>query len=447
MKLCGNYQKHFVVHGHDVGGHARDYLTGLLGRNIRKSIGRIEEELPDGNYQGLQQFISDSPWDERALMSQVRAEAEAVLGRHRDTALYLDETSFVKKGNASVGVQRQYCGRLGKLDNCQVGVFACLGRGERAALVDFRLFLPESWAQDSERCRKAKVPETERKHQTKGQLALAMVRQARAEELSYNWVGGDEIYGNNRPLTDALEEDGEIFLMDINSTHQLWDRDPAGTVPTSAAGVGRPRTQRVLTDCQAVKKSAAQWAAAHLAKEGRVMLLRASTRGPLRAKIWVKAVWQWEPTDPQARRRLLVVRQEQDGTFKYSLSNAAADTTWERLAYMQTQRFWIERAFQDAKSELGMADYEVRGWKGWHHHMALVCLALVFTLKERIAQAGSVPLLSVRDIVELLEIYLPRRSREPDDVLAAMTLRHQARQQAIDSAHKKNRKAKIMLTK
>ena len=447
MKLCGNYQKHFVVHGHDVGGHARDYLTGLLGRNIRKSIGRIEEELPDGNYQGLQQFISDSPWDERALMSQVRAEAEAVLGRHRDTALYLDETSFVKKGNASVGVQRQYCGRLGKLDNCQVGVFACLGRGERAALVDFRLFLPESWAQDSERCRKAKVPETERKHQTKGQLALAMVRQARAEELSYNWVGGDEIYGNNRPLTDALEEDGENFLMDINSTHQLWDRDPAGTVPTSAAGVGRPRTQRVLTDCQAVKKSAAQWAAAHLAKEGRVMLLRASTRGPLRAKIWVKAVWQWEPTDPQARRRLLVVRQEQDGTFKYSLSNAAADTTWERLAYMQTQRFWIERAFQDAKSELGMADYEVRGWKGWHHHMALVCLALVFTLKERIAQAGSVPLLSVRDIVELLEIYLPRRSREPDDVLAAMTLRHQARQQAIDSAHKKNRKAKIMLTK
>ena len=447
MKLCGNYQEHFIVHGRDVGGHARDYLTGLLGRNVRKSIGRIEEELPDSNYQGLQQFISDSPWDERALMSQVRAEAEAVLGRHRDTALYLDETSFVKKGNASVGVQRQYCGRLGKLDNCQVGVFACLGRGERSALVDFRLFLPQSWADDPERCQKAKVPETERKHQTKAQLALALVRQARTEELSYNWVGGDEIYGNNRPLTDALEDDGEIFLMDISSTHQLWDRDPAGTVPASAAGGGRPRTQRVVTDGQAVKKSAAQWTAAHLAKEGREIRLRSSTRGPLRAKIWVKPVWQWEPADPQARRRWLVVRQEQDGTFKYSLSNAAADTTWERLAYMQTQRFWIERAFQDAKSELGMADYEVRGWKGWHHHMALVCLALVFTLKERIAQAGSVPLLSVRDIVELLEVYLPRRSREPDDVLAAMALRHEARQKVIDSAHKKNRKSKIILTK
>jgi hypothetical protein len=111
----------------DISDHARHYLTG------RKRIGRIEEELPDSRYQGLQQFISDSPWDDRALLQQVRGEAEALLGRHRDTALYLDETSFAKKGAASVGVPRQDCGRLGKLENCQVGVFACLGRGDRAA--------------------------------------------------------------------------------------------------------------------------------------------------------------------------------------------------------------------------------------------------------------------------------------------------------------------------
>jgi SRSO17 transposase len=447
MELCADYQKHFIVHGRDVGEHARHYLTGLLGRNIRKSIGRIEADLPAGNYQGLQQFISDSPWDERALMSQVRAEAEAVLGRHRDTALYLDETSFVKKGTASVGVQRQYCGRLGKLDNCQAGVFACLGRGARAALVDFRLFLPESWAQDPVRCQKVKVPETERRHQTKAQLALAMVRQARAEGLSYHWVGGDEIYGNNRPLTDALDDAGEIFLMDIASTHRLWADDPAGAVPASTKGKGRPRTQRVVTAGQADKKSAAQWGTANFAGESRELLLRTSTKGPLRAKIWVKEVWQWEPADERARRRLLVIRQEQDGAFKYSLTNAASDTTWERLAYRQTQRFWIERAFQDAKSELGMADYEVRGWKGWQHHMALVCLALVFTLKERIAQAESLPLLSVRDIVELLEIYLPRRPQTPDEVRAAMARRHQARQKSIDFAQTKSKKPKTIITK
>lgn len=436
MQFCAEYQKHFHGHRRDVSGHARDYLTGLLGRNVRKNIGRIGEELPAADYQSLQQFISDSPWDERALLTQVRAEAEALLGRHRDTALYLDETSFVKKGAASVGVQRQYCGRLGKLENCQVGVFACLGRGERTALVDFRLFLPEAWAADAARCRKVKVPETERRHQTKGQLALAMVRQARTDGVSFRWVGGDEIYGNNRPLTDALEADGEVFLMDINANHQLWDRDPAGLVPVAAGGQGRPPTRRAAA-AGAVKNSAAGWTQAQFAAENRELVLRESTRGPLRAKIWAREVWQWEPSDAQARRRWLVVRQEADGTFKYSLSNAAPDTAWERLAYMQTQRFWIERAFQDAKSELGMADYEVRGWKGWHHHMAMVCLALLFTLKERLALAESVPLLSVRDIVELLEIYLPRRSREPADVLAALAQRHHTRQKAIDSARKK----------
>lgn len=438
MSLCADYQKHFRMQRRDMGDHARHYLTGLLGRNVRKSIGRIEEELPDSNYQGLQQFISDSPWDDQALLRQVRGEAEALLGRHRDTALYLDETSFVKKGNASVGVQRQYCGRLGKIENCQVGVFACLGRGERTALVDFRLFLPESWANDPVRCQKARVPAAEQRHQTKAELALALVRTARAEGLSYQWVGGDEVYGNNRNLTDALDDDGEIFLMDIAATHQLWERDPAGGVPATGTGLGRPRCRRVATDDQAVKKGAAQWAAAHFAAESREVLLRESTRGPRRTKLWVKPVWQWEPTDPVARRRLLIVRQEADGPFKYSLSNAAADAPWERLGYMQTQRFWIERAFQDAKSELGMADYEVRGWRGWHHHQTMVCLALLFTLKERLAHAAEAPRLSVRDIVDLLESYLPRRSRDPATVLAALTRRHQIRQKTIDNARKKS---------
>ena len=305
MSWCADYQKHFRMQRRDMGDHARHYLTGLLGRNVRKSIGRIGEELAESNYQGLQQFISDSPWDEQAVLRQVRGEAEALLGSHRDTALYLDETSFVKKGNASVGVQRQYCGRLGKIENCQVGVFACLGRGERTALVDFRLFLPASWANDPARCQKAKVPAAEQRHQNNAELALALVRTARTEDLSYQWVGGDEVYGNNRNLTDALDDAGESFLMDIAATHQLWDRDPAGAVP--AAGLRRPRSRRVATAEQAVKKGAAQWAAAHFAAESREVLLRESTRGPLRAKLWVKAVWQWEPAEPAARRRWLVI--------------------------------------------------------------------------------------------------------------------------------------------
>ena len=121
-EFCDRFGRHFVIHGNDSSGHARHYLSGLLGCARRKNIGRIGEDVAESNYQGMQQFISDSPWDHAALLADVAREAEGLLGGHRDTALYLDETSFVKKGDASVGVQRQYCGRLGKLENCQVGV-------------------------------------------------------------------------------------------------------------------------------------------------------------------------------------------------------------------------------------------------------------------------------------------------------------------------------------
>ena len=437
--FCDVFSHHFLVKGKDIGHHAKSYLSGLLGTARRKNIGRIEEDVVASNYQGMQQLLSDSPWDEEALLNEISRQAEGLLGGHRDAALYLDESSFVKKGEASVGVQRQYCGRLGKVENCQVGVFACLGRAHRALLVDFRLFLPEAWAGSAERCAKVKVPEEQRVHRTKAELALALVERARARGLSYQWVGGDEVYGNNASLTDALEDGGETFLMDVASTLKVWDRDPCPRVPATPARRGRPSSVQVAKP-GAIYQTVAEWTAQKFAAHSRVVRLRSTTKEPLEYRLWVQEVWQWEKGRGAARRRLLIVRQEADGTHKYSLSNAPADTTWERLGYMQAQRFWIERAFQDAKSELGMAQYEVRTWRGWHHHLALVCLAMLFVLKERVLAAGHSPLLSARDVVELLDFYLPRRSRDPDEILRAIQARHRQRFQATKSYRKKRRK-------
>lgn len=203
MELCNDYGKHFVLQGRDVSAHARSYLSGLLGTQRRKNIERIGEDVEESNYQGMQQLISDSPWEDAAVLTQLAQEAGALLGGHRHSALYLDETSFVKKGQASVGVQRQYCGRLGKLENCQVGVFGCLGREQRVALVDYRLFLPQGWVEDEERCAKAKIPEAHQVHRTKAELALEIVRHSRQRGLRFAWVGGDEVYGANKALTDA----------------------------------------------------------------------------------------------------------------------------------------------------------------------------------------------------------------------------------------------------
>ena len=367
MEFCDRFGRHFLIHGNDSSAHARHYLSGLLGVARRKNIGRIGEDVAASNYQGMQQFISDSPWDHGALVAEVAREADALLGGHRDTALYLDETSFVKKGDASVGVQRQYCGRLGKLENCQVGVFACLGRGDRAALVDFRLFLPAEWAADEARCQRVKVPVIERVHRTKAELALVLVEAARARGSSHQWIGGDEVYGNNRGLTDALDDLGETFLMDVAKNLKVWDADPQPRSPEPAPR-GRPATRARAGATAARAWEVSALSAAHFENENRRLTVRQTTKGPLRVQLWVRRVWLWDPRhDTPARERLLVVRREADGTHKYSLSNAPAETPWERLGYMQCQRFFIERAFQDAKSELGLAHYEVRGWRGWHH--------------------------------------------------------------------------------
>lgn len=243
-EFCRVFSEHFVVWGRDMSPHARHYLSGLLGTQRRKNIGRIEEDVAGSNYQGMQQFITDSPWEENALLDDVAREADALLGKHPDSSLLLDESGFVKKGNASVGVQRQYCGRVGKIENCQVGVFACLGRGERATLVDFRLFLPEAWVDDEERCKKVRIPEQERRHRTKTQLALGMVEAAKRRELSYQWIGGDEVYGNNTTLTDALDDMGEVFLMDVARNLCVWDRNP-DPQPAPENRHGRPCTRRV----------------------------------------------------------------------------------------------------------------------------------------------------------------------------------------------------------
>lgn len=448
IDCCGMFEHHFIVRGHDVIHHARHYLSGLLGTRRRKNIECIRSDVADSDYEGMQQFVSDSPWDHTAVMDQIAREAEATLGGTADTGLYVDETSCVKKGEASVGVQRQYCGRLGKVENCQVGVFLSLGRGVRAALVDFRLFLPKAWAKDAKRCAKAKVPEAHRVHRTKPELALEMVAAARARGSTHRWVGGDAAYGSNHAFTTALEDMGETFLMDVACKLRVWENDPGPQLPPPKPGrKGRPRKrdQAVPATAKAVRVDVLT--TRNFATAAREVTIRDATKGPLHAKVWVRPVWVWDGKSPAARQRLLIVRQEADGTFKYALSNAAADTPWERLAFMQAQRFWIERCFQDAKSELGMAQYEVRGWRGWHHHMTLVCLAMLFLLQERCLAKQHTPLLSARDIVELLAIYLPRRPRDEAEVLRQMRRRHAARKRDLDNRRRRLRRAKSRFKK
>lgn len=435
-----NYSSHFLVWGRDLTPHASDYVSGLLGTERRKNLEGIHGDIPQSNYQGIQQFISDSPWDEAELMAHVAREVNGILGGHRHSALILDETTFVKKGTRSVGVQRQYCGRLGKTENCQMGVFACLGRGERASIVDFRLFLPESWARDADRCQKAGIPEEHRVHRSKQELALEMVQAARERGLDFQWVLADAAYGCGLEFGRAVEALGYKYMMDAAATTRVWTEDPQPSPPALSERRGRPNTRCRLGNEKAQGCKLEELVKARFGKQARELTIRQTTQGPLRAKVLIFSVWLWEEGTATSERRTVVAREYEDGKIKTSWTNAPEGTHETELAYLQAQRHWIERSFEDAKSELGMAEYEVRKWRGWSHHMAMVSLAMLFVLKERVAHAESAPLLSARDIVELLAFYLPRRGGTEQEIIDDLFRRHEQRHRASVSHAKKHRR-------
>lgn len=435
MDFCDRYAGHFIGRGYNSTSHARHYLSGLTGTQRRKNIETIENDVKGSDYQGLEQFISSSPWDHRALLDDVARGADEQFGDPEEASLNFDETSFLKKGRASAGVQRQWSGRAGKVENCQVGVFASLGRGERHALIDFELFLPEEWAADRERCGKAGIPEDKRTCKAKWELALDMARRARANGVRFGWIGVDSLYGHNNRFLNTLEDENEKFVADVRKDFKIWTGRPVVGIPEAPGRRGRTPTRLKLDKSRnrARLLTVSELVGERFEEHHQVLGYRQGAKGRLCARVWITTVWVWEGRwKGGPRKRRLIVRQDESGDFKYSLTNLPDPGDWQRDLYRQNQRFWIEHAFHEAKSQTGMAQYQVRVWRGWHHHMALVCLATLFMDEIKARHRTSEPLLSCRDITELLDYYLPRRHREEAEVHARIRKRHAARQRDLD---------------
>jgi len=396
----------------------------------RRNLERMVEKVPDTDWQVLQNFISHSPWDAQSLTKQMATAANAAIGGDADSCLLLDESGFSKKGQHSVGVSRQYNGRLGKVDHCQVAVFAALCRRKRVTLIDTRLYLPENWTTAKDRCRAAGVPATRQKFQKKAELALEMVQQARENGVVFEWVGGDAFYGDDPTLLRQLDQQGEMFMLDVHQDQRVYLEDPQPYIPKRQGRFGR-HPRRYHTDHPAVEVRT--WAAEQPQGAWHKIGLRSRTNGDHHAHVLHRLVWLWDGLEAQAHQwHLLVTRTPSSpGKLKYSLSNAPLDTPLPRLVFMQGQRYWIERALEDAKSELGMADYQVRGWTAWHHHMALVLLAQLFCLEIRLKYKTDHPLLSCHDVREVLAFLLPQRQTTVEEVLRQLLFRHQQRADSI----------------
>jgi SRSO17 transposase len=277
---------------------------------------------------------------------------------------------------------------------------------------------------------------------TKSQLSLDITRHARSLGIRYAWVGVDVGYGKEPQFLNTLDEKGEQFVADVHKDQTIYLEDPAPYVPQRRSSKGRAPS-RHKTD--ATKTTVAAWAASQPKEAWQRLRIRDSSKGRLEVDLLTRRVWVWLDKKQNVRRWHLVIRREvcARDNVKYSLSNAPAETPLKRLAFMQGQRYFVERSFQDAKGSAGMDHYQIRGWRAWHHHMALVMMSMLFMLETRTKQKESYPLLSCPDIVTLLAHFLPRRDVHPKEVLRQMEVRHRQRQASIDSAYARQELANV----
>jgi SRSO17 transposase len=436
MSFVKSFSHHFRSYRHDVTEKARQYASGLMQAGARKNMDRMAEVVPDSKSRNLQQFLTHSKWDARSVIDHVARDANQFLGDEQRAGLLIDESGFAKQGPMSVGVSRQWLGRLGKVDNGQVAVFGVLSRDRFAIPVDVKLYLPKKWTEDPKRCEKAGIPEAERVFRTKEQLALEIVSHARQNGLRYGWVGADAGYGKGPGFCLELDRMGERFVVDLHSDFPIYLEDPRPYLPEKTSRKG-PKFTRYRTDASSIEVKAAVEGLKLC--EQPVLKLRDTTRGPLKVRALRFPVYVWDREANQACRFFLLATQilGPKAETKISLSNAPETMKLKTLAWMQLQRYWVERAFEDAKSECGMADYQVRKWSAWHHHMALVMMAMLFMLNERVRHKDSYPLLSCSDIEELLSRFLPRRDVTREEVIRQLEYRHRKRLAAIQS-HSRN---------
>jgi len=369
--------------------HAYTYLMGLMACPERKSIEPIALCVGTGQVSGLQKFIAAAPWAYDDVLTELQAAAADELapsaaGSPVGFVGVLDESAFAKKGTHSVGVARQHNGRLGKEDNCQVGVFLVGVTPAGTALLDHRLYLPEPWCEGTPEAHarrdEAHVPE-DVSFRTKPQLAAELVRNvAVLGQVELDWVVADEAYGKAGDLLDELEELGQKYVMEVPVNTSVWTTDPAASVP-AYAGRGRKPTAPARDDVRAVAAVAAGLPAA----AWQALRVREGAVGPLVFEFAAVRVWAMRHRRPGPPIWLLIRRSlEAEPEVKYHVSNAGAEAPPGTLALVACSRFRVEEFFEACKSHLGMAQYETRSWAGWHHHMTLVGLAHLFVTLTRL---------------------------------------------------------------
>jgi SRSO17 transposase len=416
----------------DTSEYGYQYLSGLLRMDEERNIANIGRQtgVPEQN---MQHFISQSPWPGRAVIGGVQQEI-ALRGELSEGAmLLLDESADDKAGQWSVGASRQYNGRRGKVDNSQVGVYLTLAKGSFWTWVDGEIFLPEEWflPTAAEQRRRAGVP-VERVFQTKPELGWQMIQRVRAAGLPFDGVACDSLYGRDTTLRDRLAGAGIPYYADVPANTQVYLSEPEIGLPVHRRG-RKAEQPRVLSP-----RSRRVDALRHAPTTGwHTVELRPCERGLLIADFAVIPVWTVRE-DMTVHQETLIIRRDPSGKCSYLLSNAPATTPLPTLARRASQRYFIERSIQDAKSELGWDDFQATKFLAWEHQLALTILAAWFVAETKLDwaidhprdpallddyQVEVLPALSMANVRAMLCAALPLPQLTPADA-AALVVKH-----------------------
>ena len=338
------------------------YLRGLLGNVGRKNGWQLAEHAGERTPDGMQRLLATADWDPDRVRDDLRAYVVERLG-DVGAVLVVDETGFLKKGTTSVGVQRQYSGTAGKVDNCQLGVFLAYASPRGRAFIDRELYLPECWTDDPPRCRAARVPE-QVGFRTKPQLAQLMLERALDAGVPASWVTADEVDGGSPTLRQWLEGRGVSYVLAVKCTEPLAISGPDGPV-------------RATAEQLAAAVPAEQWVTASAGQGAKGRRLYDWTRIQLAT-----------PVTSEMARWLLVRRSRRDGELAFYACSGPAGTSLVGLVRVAGTRWAVEEGFEQAKGEVGLDHYEVRKWPGWYRHITLALLAHAFLAVTR-AQATS----------------------------------------------------------
>jgi SRSO17 transposase len=382
----------------DAAGHAdrrsplKNYCAGLLLPGERKSIEPMAARLaPDSvrrMHQSLHHLVADAPWNDEEMLRQVRQQVLPAMQENGPVVAWIvDDTGFPKQGKHSVGVARQYCGQIGKQDNCQAAVSLSVSTWNASLPIAWRLYLPEVWCQDSERRQKAGVPEGI-EFQTKPAIALEQMRHAMEQKVPVGVVLADAAYGNGMQFRTAISELGLQYAVAIESSTTIWEpgQQPL-PAPPPKPGRGAP-PKRLQRNAGHLPVSAKQLALGLPSKAWKDIGWRQGNKGTLRSRFAAVCVRpahrDYKRTEPHPEEWLLIEwpKKESEPT-KYWLSTLSAGTSLKSLVKMAKHRWIIERDYEELKQELGLGHYEGRGWRGFHHHASLCIAAYGFLISER----------------------------------------------------------------